>query len=87
MPSLSLKTLVTVDIAKLDPDIKSTLKLVHFPVVSKFHVKVQSPPSLKVWPGPGAVGRTPPAMAEPAATKIDRTRPDIILVAVMETKE
>lgn len=37
---------------------RSMLKLVHFPVVSRFHWILQSAPALNDCPGPGAVGVT-----------------------------
>jgi len=86
VPSRSLKTLVTGCIAVFEPDMRSTLKLVHLPVVSKFHERVQSPPSLKLWPGPGAVGTTS-ATQEPAARKSDKTRAEIMMDAIGNGKK
>lgn len=67
--------------AVLEPDMRSTLKLVHLLVVSKFHERVQLPPSWKIWPGPGAVG-TRAAAHEPAAKRNDRTKLEIMVSAV-----
>jgi len=81
VPSRPLTTLVMVFMAVLEPDMRSMLKLVHLPVVSKFQEMVHSPPSLKLCPGPGAVGTTPAAWA-PATKSSDRVRPEIMLKAI-----
>lgn len=59
VPSRPVITLVMVFMAVLEPDMRSMLKLVHLPVVSRFQEMEHSPPSLKLSPGPGAVGTTP----------------------------
>jgi len=81
VPSWPLTTFVMVFIAVLEPDMRSMLKLVHLPVVSKFQEMEHSPPSLKLWPGPGAVGTTPAARA-PATKSSDKVRPEIMLGAI-----
>jgi hypothetical protein len=58
VPSIRLKTLVTIFILKLEPLMRSTEKFFHLLEVSSVQERVQFCPSLKTCLGPGAVGVT-----------------------------